>query len=253
MNFAQGGARIAAPRAPGTRDIIPLSLTRQFDLFLAEHKKFAPNQLAIVWGGGNDIVEPFLDENSAQAAKKLRTGQGLVEANIRHAETIGINAAEAEAELVRRILDAGARRVVVLNIIDLGLIPFSKGMNRNGLDIASKLTTVYNTRLKSALPADDRLLLLDIAGEFDMMIASPDEYGYSQILEDACNDASYACGPEHYTTPDAAQRYMFAGWGHFTAHTREMIAKYVERRILEKWPEARVSVVSEPYPPVRRR
>jgi phospholipase/lecithinase/hemolysin len=109
-------------------------------------------------------------------------------------------------------------------------------MNRAGLDLASHLTVPFNRTLRASLPADDRVLLVDAASFFDRMVADPSGYGFTNVIEDGCNNGSHFCAPEHYTTPNAANEYMFAGWGHLTAKTRQILAAEVKRQVLARWP-----------------
>jgi phospholipase/lecithinase/hemolysin len=214
-------------------DEVPITMWQQLKHATATSGAFDATDLVVVWGGGNDVVAPYA---KGPHTKEFLTGHGLTPEMVAEANRSAVAAAKSEAALVRQILAAGAKKVVVLDLIDLSFVPFAPGMSRNGLELAGRLTSTYNQTLWATMPTDPAVLAIKASTLFDQMVSDPDKYGYRETLIDACNNAGFACSPDHYVTPDAAEHYMFAGWGHFTAKTRTLIAQEVQRQIRTKWP-----------------
>jgi phospholipase/lecithinase/hemolysin len=77
--------------------------------------------------------------------------------------------------------------------------------------------------------------LVDVAGLFAAVEADPAAYGFEVVDGDACTNGDAYCGSEARVSPDAERTYAFAGYGHFTAATRELIAGLVHDEALKTW------------------
>nr|WP_271079635.1 autotransporter domain-containing protein [Aurantiacibacter sp. MUD61] len=182
-NYGIGGARVALPNA-----LSPLAIpvATQIDNFLAAGGTFGPNDVVYIQGGGNDYFN-FL------------TGGGTD-------PSILTDAANALADQVRRLEDAGAQRIVTLAIQS----------DSPGLDL-------FNDTYKAALAANgSNVLFFDTALLFNEIVASPATYGINNITDTACTGSSLSCGPEDFVEPNANRTYLLADDVHPAGITQEI-------------------------------
>jgi len=218
--YAQGGARTAIGK-PGQP---PIPGTVQLDRFLAEHGQFTDDQLVTVYLGTNDVLINFFKMNTA-------LGKGDT-ATFGATRAVVEQAAKDLAVLVRRMLDNGAKRIVVLNLYDLGATGFIQAN-----PLLTGLTEDFNATARAALQRDPRIIPVDTRAFFADLAANPAAHGFKHPMnEDACQTPT-ALGPDCYATPtkwkspDADQTYMLVGMVHFTARTEALLADYVLRRV----------------------
>jgi outer membrane lipase/esterase len=232
LNYAEGGA-VVAPLTDDPGDT-PRAVTAQLAAFLDERGSFEPDQLITVWAGGNDILAELAGAGDEDRATRFATGE-LTGTELAQAALDVVDAAHREAALVADMLDAGARRVAVLNVIDQGITAQGPGIEAGGNALAGALTTTFNRALAEALPDDARVHMVDVAGLFAAVEADPAAYGYEVVDGDACTNGDAYCGSDAWVTPDAARTYAFAGYGHFTTATRELIAGLVHDEAAKTW------------------
>jgi phospholipase/lecithinase/hemolysin len=207
----------------------------QFQHFLRDHKRFAPQDLVILWIGGNDTLSAFDPERSKVRVEALNTVQILPTSLTTALQSEIQQYAVRECRLVQSMLAHGANRLVVLNVIDTG-VPFGPNVTPIGLRHASMLVDSFNSSLRRCLPHDSRVLFVDINVFVQNMARNPAQYGYENVKEDACAGGGLLpCGPANYTTPNASDTYLFAEWGHFTQRTRQLIADHVHSEVVERW------------------
>lgn len=75
----------------------------------------------------------------------------------------------------------------------------------------------------------------DVAGLFTAVAAHPGDYGFTVVDGDACTNDGARCGSDDWKSPDAERTYAFAGYGHFTAATRELVADFVHDEAGRAW------------------
>jgi phospholipase/lecithinase/hemolysin len=102
-NYAVAGA---TARGSGPGD-----LARQVDVLLIDHARLAPDALYVVMIGGNDALDA-LKTAAAGGPDSTAAGEAIAAAAV---AAIGAN--------VERLLDFGARRLVVANVPDLAALP----------------------------------------------------------------------------------------------------------------------------------
>ncbi|HKP06222.1 MAG TPA: SGNH/GDSL hydrolase family protein [Microbacterium sp.] len=231
LNYAEGGAYVA-PLSDSDPDT-PKAMTAQRDAFLEQHESFQSDQLVTVWAGGNDILT-YLGSKDPERQQRFIDGTPTP-AELEQATNDVIDVADREAEFVSSLIEAGAERIVVVNMIDLGVTDNAEGIGDGGNAVASSLTATFNLALAEALPDDPRVALYDVAGLVERIEADPGEFGFTIVDADACTDGSYSCGPDAWATPDADRTYPFAGFGHFTAGFRELIAGEVHEFVADTW------------------
>ena len=232
LNYAEGGAFVA-PLSEDAADT-PKPMTAQLDTYLAEHDGFSPDQLVTVWAGGNDVLTYLSGLDDEDQAARFVVGD-LTGEEIEQATDEVVEVARREADLVADILDAGAERVAVLDMIDLGITAEGPGIEAGGNALAGALTVTFNLALQQALPDDPRVQLVRMSTLWEEVEADPAAHGFTVVDGDACTNADFSCGPDAWVTADADRTYAFAGYGHFTAATRELIAETVHRQVEEAW------------------
>jgi phospholipase/lecithinase/hemolysin len=231
LNYAEGGAFVAP--MTDTDPETPRPMTAQRDAFLEEHGGFSADQLVTVWAGGNDILT-YLGSVDPERRERFVNGTPTPE-EFEQATSDVIAVAGREAEFVSSLLEDGAERVVVLNMIDLGVTDNAEGIGDGGNAVASAMTATFNLALADALPDDSRVALFDVAALVADIEADPASFGFTAVDADACSDGSYSCGPDAWVTPDADRTLPFAGFGHFTAGFRELVATEVHEFVAAQW------------------
>ncbi|KRG70100.1 autotransporter domain-containing esterase [Pseudoxanthomonas dokdonensis] len=207
-NYAVGGARLDVDRSSpfGT---VP-SVASQVGNYLAANGGSAdPNALYTVWGGANDLFAVAAGEETPATI---------------------VNAVTTEIGVVAGLQQAGARYVLVPNIPNLGITPQFRAQGAAGMAGGTQLATAYNDALYGGLAqAGLRVIPLDTFGFLGEIIASPAEYGFSNVTGTACNiESSLTCSPADYVTPDAAESYVFADGVHPTTAAHRMLAEYAQ-------------------------
>ncbi len=248
LNFARGGAFVA-PISPYSDDgTQPTPVTAQIDAYLAAHERFRRQQLVTVWAGGNDILAYLGSWSSGAAHEQFCTGTHTP-AQLNTIATQVASIAERQMEVVRKVLDHGAKHVVLLDLIDMSLTANDPCVNADATAIIGVFTKLLNLATRAQLAAsglanDRRVAFVPISELFNDIAARPANYGFEVIDGNACTTSDYACEPDAWVTPNADRTYVFAGWGHFTAHSRELIADRVYRVARATWPRVRGRLTS---------
>jgi phospholipase/lecithinase/hemolysin len=229
-NYAEGGAFVA-PMSEDTTG--PKPMTTQLETYLEDHGSFRPDQLVTVWAGGNDIIT-LLGNGDPERTERFSTGTILPE-ELEQTTRDVIGLAQTEADFVQDIVDAGAEHVIVLNMIELGITDNADNVQDGGNHVLSALSLTFNAALSEALPAEPSVALFDAASLMRDVQGDPESFGYTVVDGDACTGGAYSCGPDAWVVPDADRTYAFAGYGHFTLGTRELIAKEVHELVTSTW------------------
>jgi outer membrane lipase/esterase len=233
LNFARGGAFVA-PISPYSDDgTLPAPVTAQIDAYLARHDRFRRRQLVTIWAGGNDIFAYLGGWSSGAAHDQFCTGTHT-QTQLNAIATQVASIAERQVEVVRDVLDHGAKHVVLLDMVDMSLTANDPCVNADATAIIGVFTKLLNLATRAELAAsglakDRRVAFVPISELFNDIAARPADYGFEVVDGNACTTSDYACEPDAWVTPNADRTYVFAGWGHFTAHSRELIADRVYR------------------------
>lgn len=177
-NYAVASAKA---RGPDLED-----LDRQTDLLVLDHGPLLPaNGLYVVIIGGNDAIDAL---------------QAHVRATRRTPDESAAVIAEATAAIernVRRLLDHGARRVIVANVPDLAVLPAVRMAALTGgeatLGAASTIAGEINRRLDQALVAlakeraDAQIVRFDVQAALEQALAAARAAGHNTV--DACFDS----------------------------------------------------------------
>ncbi len=208
-NYAVGGARTGT-NATGPLGAIP-SLTTQVNTYLTSTGARAdPHALYTVWGGANDLF--------AVAAGAP-------------AQTTITAAVTAQIGIVGALQRAGARYVLVPTVPDLGVTPSFRAQGPVGSATGTQLATTYNNALFGGLSAAGlRVIPLDTFHLLQEVVASPAQYGFTNVTGTACQPQitaqSLTCSPTNYVVPNAADTYAFADGVHPSSKAHRIVADY---------------------------
>jgi phospholipase/lecithinase/hemolysin len=243
LNFARGGAFVA-PISPYSDDgTLPPPVTAQIDAYLAAHERFHRRQLVTIWAGSNDLFAYLGGFSSGAARDQFCTGTHTP-AQLNTIAPQVASVAERQVEVVREVLDHGGKHVVLLDMVDMSLTANDPCVNADATAIIGVFTKLLNLATRAELAAsglanDRRVAFVPISELFNDIAARPADYGFEVVDGNACTTSDYACEPDAWVTPNADRTYVFAGWGHFTAHTRELIADRVYQVARAAWPRDR--------------
>jgi outer membrane lipase/esterase len=234
LNYAEGGAKADSSYSTVSQDPEgkPISARQQLNHFLQQHHQFEADQLVTLFVGTNDVAYNY-DPNIAPALAKGLRDNRVPSIEQMHAEVRRVEAAaDATAAIARDILKAGAARLVVFKLFDLGQFPWFQTPASQAYVTA--LTKAFNQRLLAGVPKDPaHVLVLDTEAFVNHLIANASRYGFMHgAHEDACGreDHDY-CYPETLATPDADKTYLFAAGEHLTTHAHQLLADYVIEQV----------------------
>jgi len=255
LGYAQGGSRVSmqpgighAP--PGTPNAdyaqaTTVPVTVQVDDFLQYFGRFQSNQVVLINGGANDLLY------NLEGA--LMTGTTPKSAQLLQDIAAVQKAAVDYGNLVKKILNAGAKHVVVLNLADFSQSPEGLASLDQG-KVLRPIIRAFNDTLAATLILNgswNRIIYVDAFSFMDSVLANYQALGFSvSNTGTACNgeaeieeavglgfppDPEFAdalfCSPATYTVPEAPQTYMFADGLHPTTHYSELFAQFVEGKM----------------------
>lgn len=234
-SYAAGNARVAAkPDAAG--EAATLTVTEQIDAFLAGGR-FNADDLVIVNAGTSDLIvqgQAVLGGGSTESQALDAAGQ----------------AGRALAAQVRRLVDAGARQVVVAGPYNLGRSIWARQVNADGL--LEELSLRFNSQLLvSMVDLGDNVLYLDAAFFFNLLTGEPVQYeleseaaeilvctsvdpglgigtGAGQVNSNLCTPSTITAGLDY-------GRYLFADRVYMTPRGHELFGDYALDRIRNRW------------------
>ena len=148
---------------------------------------------------------------------------------------------------LQRLVDKGAKHIMVANLPDLGRIPAARDFD--AVDVLSYLAKQHNDILaKNVLDFQSRYpdiqwLYLDIKQGLDEMMAYPERYGFSNITgtcyEEVTRNTSSKSILKMVSTvklkakEDACEGYLFFDPVHPSALTHQILAKRTQRLLEE--------------------
>jgi phospholipase/lecithinase/hemolysin len=170
-DFAYGGAKTTG--TGGLNGLFIRDVDEQVNTFLSS-RTADPNALFVVLAGANDLID-------GQTNVNVPVGQLTTD--------------------MTRLVNAGARQFLVLNLPLLGLVPRYNG-NPTQATTFSNLTAQFNTSLADALDglgssvADLTIHRLDVAAVISQVVASPAAFGLANVTDSAApglepGDSSY--------------------------------------------------------------
>lgn len=219
LDYAFGGAGVLGPDGDFEDETL-LSLNREIDSYLLAHQdKANQNALFVVWIGANNYltVPDEKDEAIRDVVWGIRTS-------------------------IQRLLDHGAQHVLIMDLPDLGQIPFAREMEMQAE--LSYFAVEHNALLKKnvvQLQAENpaaELLFFDVNEFFQKSVDDPQQFGFSNIT-DTCYEAVLDRKASHnvlnmvaHVRPtmkaaNACDGYFFFDPVHPTGLTHRLISEYV--------------------------
>jgi len=191
-DYAFGGAT-TGPLSPnplpgGLLAPFPASLETQAAFFLLQHANVAPaDALYVVAGGAND----------ARNALTLIGGCGGNPVCVGSIINSTASAFVMNVETIVHELEvAGARHIVVWDTPDIGRTPAVLASGPLASATASLLASDMNLALMAAIAGDPDVMLFDLFGEINTIVANPGAFGLTNVT-DACASLA-ACNPSQY-------------------------------------------------------
>lgn len=191
-DYAFGGAR-TGPLSPnalpgGLFNPFPPSLETQVAFFLLQYANVAPsNALYVVAGGGNNARDALI--GGAGCGANPVCINGIIQSTAA-AFAGDIGTIDAELEL------AGARRIVVWDVPDIGDAPAVRAAGASASALGTLIAASMNAALLSAICSDLNVQVFDLFGLVDDMVANPAGFGLTDVTN-ACAQFS-ACNPSQF-------------------------------------------------------
>jgi outer membrane lipase/esterase len=237
--YGQGGARVSQlPGVGRTPSGIPgvsveseaLPVAAQVDAHLARGA-IPATQLILVQGGTNDL---FYEMGTIE----YRMSQGMPQDEAMRLARDAMSLAAADlVTAVRRLVDAGATRLVYLSMPDPSLLLFAGGQPVAIRARMSELAALFDRQVDTGLAQLPGVLRIDIDPLMRDLLARPGDYGIRNIGQPACTAPSpgdpfaIICTATTLVEPDAAEAFLFADGVHLTTAGHRAIARHVIERI----------------------
>lgn len=227
-NYAVGGAQTSQQSTDPATGFLTPSVTDQVNGFLASHPKADKNALYSIWAGSNDVFA-YTTLNQAGLADPDPAVQATTAQTI-----VGLIAGEAVnvAGLVGALQHAGAKKVMVLNLPDIGNTPLAAQFGLQQLWTASAYT--FNQTLNQSLnQLGGNIIALDVFSLLDEVIRKPALYGFKNVTLAACTTPdSSSCTAATLVEPNANLSYLFADSVHPGGAAQAILAQYAQSVLL---------------------
>lgn len=235
LNYARGNARVQTkPDAAGEAGT--LTVKEQVDAFLASASAIGPNDLFVINAGVSDIVAEMA---SVSAGTQTET-QMLT--NVQQAGR-GLGAQ------VRRLVNAGAKYVMVLGAYNVGKSPWATSLNKVAL--LTDVSTKFNEELiLSVQDLSNNVLAMDRNAYYlNLVIAAPGGYAMNDSTKIACSSVdagngigtgagqvnSRLCTTSTIATGLDYTKQVFADRLYFTPQTNRLLGTYLFDQIRLRW------------------
>ncbi len=232
-SYAQGNARVSAkPDAAGNASTP--TVTQQVDAFLASGGSKA-NDVVVMGAGTADI----LAEVAAVTAGTQTPDQML--SNLQDAG----RALGAQAE---RLVQAGAKYVVVSGAYNLGRSPWAIAIGKTALmeDASSKFNQAFLVRI---VDLGANVLYVDSAYYFNLVTSSPGSYSFDNATTAVCNSVdagngigigtnqvnSALCTPSTVLPAATYNKFVFADNVYVTPQAQRLFGTYAYDRLHARW------------------
>ncbi len=261
LGYGQGGSLVtgpngighAAPPLPSFAQATTVPVATQVQNYLSAHGSFNSNQLVLVEGGANDVIQ---QAQLAQAAIMTAVANGT-DPNIATQQAVGAAAAALQTaatqmvtQVIQPILTNGATHVVVANVADIAVTPQGVMGGASGQLLFKTLTGAFNQTLAGTLAGaglSGKVIYVQTDQWIDGITANFQANGFTVAnTGTACNltalaaaaaqfgepdPSSFAsslfCSPPPYTVAGPDQSYLFPHTIHPTIHLHALFALQV--------------------------
>lgn len=233
-SYAIGNARVAAKPDAADKADTP-TVREQIGTFLGEGGGLREGDLVVIGAGTADVVTEarlaFAGSQSVDAAR----------ANL-------AQAGNALAGEVRRLVNAGADKVLVVGTYNLERSPWAASIGRTG-DL-KELSRSFNEALLSAMVDLGRnVLFVDAAGYFNLVTAVPSAYSMDNATTPACTSVdagpgigigagqvnSALCNTGTLLGGIDYNRYVFADAVYPTPQAHRLFGNFAFDKIHQRW------------------
>jgi outer membrane lipase/esterase len=233
-SYATGHARVALkPDAAG--NAATPTVKEQIDAFLATGS-FSGNDLVVVSAGTADVVA----EGAAYAAGAQTREQMLADLN---------QAGTELAAQVRRLVQAGARHVVVVGSYNLGRSAWARQVTTLQGPLEDASGEFNKGLLVSVVDLGANVLYVDAALYFNLVESAPAAYDLKEVRALACTSVDAGagigtgsgqvnaalCTPSTLAAGIDPALYLFADRVYFTPVAHRLFGEHAYNRIRERW------------------
>jgi phospholipase/lecithinase/hemolysin len=228
---AAGNARVTATVDAAGGAAVPV--TQQISNFLASGS-FGPNDVVLINGGISDLIVQM------QAVTSGAQSDAAMIANVEQAGR------ELGAQ-VRRLVNAGAKYVVVAGTYDLARTPWGGATGRT--DLLSRASTRFNDELLlSIVDLGTNVLYVDAAYYFNLVTGNGSNYNFSNAVDPVCTSVdagpgigigtgqinSSLCNTGTLANADY-EKFIFADRVYPSPHMHRLFGEYAYNRIKQRW------------------
>jgi phospholipase/lecithinase/hemolysin len=216
-DYAYGGAETGATPI---HTVNPTDLPGQLAQFALNTPSPSPNALYTVWIGSNDVLDIA---NQVTNPAQQQTDIGAAVHN--------------EATFLSGLVAAGARNVMVLDVPDLGVIPYETEQGATISGTAATLSLDYDNELAGTLQAmaatgAARFDLLDTYSLLKNLVASPGSYGFTNATTPVWSGTLTSASSGTLQASGSAQnQYVFFDAMHPTAQAHDLLAQAALRQL----------------------
>lgn len=234
-SYAQGNARVSAtPDAAGSASTP--TVAQQIDRFLATGGA-KPNDVVVLGAGTADIVA----EMAAVTAGAQTPEQMLARAQ-QAGKDLGAQAI--------RLVNAGAKYVVVSGASNLGRTPWAKAIGQEDGGLLTQASSKFNEAfLVSVVDQGANILYVDAAYYFNLVTASPGSYAFDNETVPVCTSVdtgngigigagqinSALCTPSTVLPAATYNKYVFADSVYVTPEAQRLFGTYAYDRLHARW------------------
>lgn len=210
-DYAYGGAETGATPV---HSVNPTDLPSQLAQFVLNTPSPSPNALYTVWIGSNDVLD--IANHVTDPAQQ----QADIGAAVRN-----------EADFLSGLVAAGARNVMVLDVPDLGVIPYETERGATISATAASLSADYDQDLAGVLQAmaatgAAKFDLVDTYGLLQKVVASPASYGFTNATTPVWSgNLTSASSGTLQATGSAQNQFVFFDAMHPTAQAHQLLAQ----------------------------
>lgn len=233
LGYAQGNARInAAPDAAGGS---APSLAQQLDQFL-RGQQFTAEDMVLVSAGLSEVVV------HAQAAFTGATSSAEALEN-------AFNSGKALSEQLQRMIDAGAKHILVTGPYQLAKGPWGQSLSEEHKALLNDLSRRFNDGLKvGSVDQAENVLYVDWEYYLNTMYSTPSGYSLGNIDTAVCNTVDSGAGIGTGTGQVNAalcntttvvesdyNRYLYADRIHLTPQAQRHFGSWAYDQVRERW------------------
>lgn len=233
-SHAVGNARVVAtPDATGNASTP--TVQAQIDRFLAQGGKFGPNDVVVVNAGVSDVVAEM-----AAVRANQKTATQMV--------TATREAGKALAGQVRRLVNAGAKYVMVSGTYNLGRSPWAKAIGQTAL-LGDASSAFNEGLLVDLVDLGTNVLYVDLAFYVNIYVDTPSNLGFSNATVPICTSvdannsigigsnqvSSTLCNSQTLLPNTNLDSYVFADSVYLTPNAHRVYGNYAYDRLRLRW------------------